>query len=112
MKLALPMSVLDNLMRGRPIIFQLFMSFLSVAVCYYKLTRSRNNNSSYSVTFVQKNTLCENSNKTNAWAADSFASVDRLFLCNVISLTSLKIALALLFISYLFFCKSDIMFLP
>ena len=32
------------------------------------------------VTFVQKNTPCENSNKTCAWAADNFASVGRLFL--------------------------------
>ena len=63
------MSILDNLMRGWPIFSVL-----------HKLTRSRNNNISYSVTFVQKNTPCENSNKTCVWAADNFASVDRLFI--------------------------------
>ena len=73
-------AILHNLMRGRPIIFNPLYSFLSAAVCFYDLTRSANNNSSYSVTFVLKNTPRENSNKTYAWAAGNFASVDRLFL--------------------------------
>ena len=41
--------------------------------------------------------------------ADNFASVDRPFLSDIISLMSLKIALALLFITY--FLQNEIMFL-
>ena len=75
------MSILDNLMRGWPIIFRSSYAFLSAAVCFYKLTRSRNNNSSYTVKFVQIRLLVRIAIKRSyAWAADNLASVDRLFL--------------------------------
>ena len=56
------------------------MPFYLLQCVFINLPDLENNNSSYSVTFVQKDIPCENNNKTYARAADNFASVDRFFL--------------------------------
>ena len=65
-------------MRGRLIIFNSSYAFLSAAAYF---TRSRNNNGSYSVTFVHKICLVGIAIKlVHAWVVDNRASVDRPFL--------------------------------